>query len=219
MRVLPHLQDSGAFFVAVLEKKRQLPFEKNDVKDLLKKPKEEPKLDENGKPIEEKSAPWGPQRKRRRLHGYKEDPYIFIQDADPDWDEIKQFYNLDESLNKRCLLTRCASDKKKNIYYCSDPIRDLVLLNEDSIKIINTGVKTFVRCENRHTTHPFRLAQEGLQTSNAFMGNNRRIQIEKEDFILLLNCTDPTKPPSTNELSEATQQRCKELGGYGIMGF
>jgi len=101
---------------------------------------------------------------------------------------------------------------KKNIYYCSEPIRDLVLNNEHNIKIINTGVKTFVRCENRHTVHPFRLAQEGLQTSNAFMGANRRIQVEREDLVMMLNCTDPTQPPSTHELRKETQERCKELG-------
>jgi len=119
---------------------------------------------------------------------------------------------LDEALNQRCLLTRCITDKKKNIYYCSEPIRDLVLNNEHNIKIINTGVKTFVRCENRHTVHPFRLAQEGLQTSNAFMGANRRIQVEREDLVMMLNCTDPTQPPSTHELRKETQERCKELG-------
>lgn len=208
---MPHLQDSGAFFVAVLQKKSQLPFEKNDVKDLLEKPKIEVKLDENGKPIEEKAVPWGPQRKRRRLHGYKEDPYVFFEENDTDWEEIKNFYGLDETLNKRCLLTRCITEKKKNVYYCSDLIRDLVLLNETNIKIINTGVKAFVRCENRHTNHPFRLAQEGLQTTNAFVGASRRIQVEKEDLILQLNCTDPTKPPSTHDLKETTQERCKEL--------
>ncbi|KAH8380926.1 tRNA (cytosine(34)-C(5))-methyltransferase [Drosophila serrata] len=221
IRVLPHLQDSGGFFVAVLEKRRQLAFEKNDVKELVAQTQKaneadttakEPQLDEEGKPIEEKSVPWGPQRKRRRLHGYKEDPYVFFGENDADYLAIKEFYQLDGSLNQRCLLTRCLTDKKKNIYYCSDVIRDLVLNNEHNIKIINTGVKTFVRCENRHTVHPYRLAQEGLQTSNAFMGANRRIEVERDDLVLLLNCTDPTKPPSTHELKQETQQRCKELG-------
>ncbi|XP_030568821.1 tRNA (cytosine(34)-C(5))-methyltransferase [Drosophila novamexicana] len=218
MRVLPHLQDSGGFFVAVIEKRRPLNFEKNDLQDLLLQqqaetaPQPETQLDEAGKPVEEKSTPWGPQRKRRRLHGYKEDPYVFFGEQDADYESIQQFYQLDESLNKRCLLTRCQTERKKNIYYCSEPIRDLVVNNEKNIKIINTGVKTFVRCENRHTAHPYRLAQEGLQTSNAFIGNSRRIQVERDDLVLLLNCTDPTKPPSTLELKPETQQRCKELG-------
>ncbi|KAH8396475.1 hypothetical protein KR222_011157, partial [Zaprionus bogoriensis] len=216
MRVLPHLQDSGGFFVAVIEKRRPLAFEKNDLQDLLPKPETaKPESSEQAEqPEEDKSsaAPWGPQRKRRRLHGYKEDPYVFFGEQDADYDAISEFYQLDATLNKRCLLTRCQTERKKNIYYCSDPIRDLVLHNEHHIKIINTGVKTFVRCENRHTAHPYRLAQEGLQTSNAFIGDKRRIQVQRADLVLLLNCTDPTKPPSTHDLQPETQQRCKELG-------
>ncbi|XP_068154387.1 tRNA (cytosine(34)-C(5))-methyltransferase [Drosophila tropicalis] len=222
LRVLPHLQDTGGFFVAIIEKRRQLSFEKNDLQTLLEQTSkvedttatagtESQKEGETGEDSA-KSVPWGPQRKRRRLHGYKEDPYVFFGQNDADYDNIKEFYQLDEALEKTCLLTRCLTEKKKNIYYCSEPIRDLVVNNEHNIKIINTGVKTFVRCENRHTVHPYRLAQEGLQTSNAFMGQTRRIEVEREDLVLLLNCTDPTKPPSTLELKPATQQRCKELG-------
>lgn len=211
MRILPHLQETGAFFVAVLEKKKKLPFEKNDT-EALEKPKEQEKSNDATSIDEAKTVPWGPQRKKRRLHGYKEDPYVFFKDDENVWDEIKKFYELDDSFDRRCLLTRCNNEKKKNIYYCSDPIRDLVLLNEDSVKIINTGVKTFVRCENRYSSNSYRLAQEGLQTSNAFIGESRRIEVSKEDFILLLQCTDPTKPPSTNDLCEETQKRAKELG-------
>uniref|UniRef100_A0A1A9WT17 tRNA (cytosine(34)-C(5))-methyltransferase n=1 Tax=Glossina brevipalpis TaxID=37001 RepID=A0A1A9WT17_9MUSC len=213
IRILPHFQDTGGFFVAVLCKKRQFPHEINDSKSLLSKKTEVEvvKTPENIQGGEEKSIPWGPQRKRRRLHGYKEDPYVFFEENDHDWKEMQEFFDLDSSLNYRCLLTRCVTEKKKNVYYCSELIRDLVLLNEDSIKIINTGVKAFARCENRHTDHPFRLAQEGLQTTNAFMGPKRRVEIDKDDLILLLKCTDPTKPPSTTLLKESTQERCKEL--------
>ncbi|XP_037885919.1 tRNA (cytosine(34)-C(5))-methyltransferase isoform X2 [Glossina fuscipes] len=214
IRILPHFQDTGGFFVAVLCKKRQFPFEINDVKHLFPKKAEvevAPKSSENIQIDEGKLIPWGPQRKRRRLHGYKEDPYVFFEENDHDWKEMREFFDLDCSLNYRCLLTRCVTEKKKNVYYCSELIRDLVLLNEDSIKIINTGVKAFARCENRHTDYPFRLAQEGLQTTNAFMGPKRRVEINKDDLILLLKCTDPTKPPSTTLLQESTQERCQQL--------
>jgi len=149
--------------------------------------------------------------RKKKHHGFKEDPYIFLDICDPDWKEIKEFFELDSSFNGNCLLTRCQSKKKRNIYFCSEAIRDLVLLNEEKIKIINTGVKAFVRCENRLSNHPFRLAQEGLLTTNAFMGDNRRIEIGKDDFILLLNCIDPTKPPCINTLAESIQSRWKEL--------
>lgn len=105
---------------------------------------------------EQSSAPWGPQRKRRRLHGYKEDPYVFFTENEEIWDHIKSFYDLSDEFDPLCLLTRSYGGRKKNIYFCSKPVRDLLLCNENSIKIINTGVKTFVRCDNRNMKCAFR---------------------------------------------------------------
>ena len=34
--------------------------------------------------------------------------------------------------------------------------------NDDRLKIINTGVKAFTKCENKGATCDFRLAQEGM---------------------------------------------------------
>lgn len=102
------------------------------------------------------SAPWGPQRKKGRLQGYKEDPYVFFKEDEEVWRTIKSFYNLSDNFNPLCLLTRSVSDKKKNIYFCSEAVRDLLQLNEESIKIINTGVKTFVRCDNRNMKCSYR---------------------------------------------------------------
>lgn len=210
LRVLPHLQDTGAFFVAVIQKVKQLPWEKNDVVPEIKNQSENNTDDKQI--IEEKSVPWGPQRKKRRLHGFKEDPYVFFNDNDEDvWNDIKTYYNLNENFKPKSLLTRCLNDRKKNVYFCSNEIKDLVINNENDVKIINTGVKMFVRCDNKNMKCAFRLAQEGLQTSNPFIGVQRRLQLEREDLIKLLHCTDPTKPPSITEMSENTQNNVKDL--------
>lgn len=214
LRILPHLQDSGAFFVAALFKKRNLPWEKEAT--LLPKPVEKP-LDEtaeNKTDVSEKSAPWGPQRKKRRLHGFKEDPFVFFKPEDNDvWESIRTFYEIDEKFNPENLLTRSYGGKKKNIYFCSEQIRELVIKNEHAIKIINTGVKVFARCDNKNMKCAFRLAQEGLPTTNDFIGEGRRIHLEKNDLIVLLQSTNPTKPPAHNELSEATQARIENVTG------
>lgn len=201
MRVLPHLQDTGAFFVAAIKKNSTLPWEKNAIVNIPK----------DTKVSEEKSIPWGPQRKRQRRQGYKEDPYVFFNGDEDVWESIKTFYDLDKSFSAKCLLTRCLVGKKKNIYFCSEAIKDLVQCNEEYVKIINTGVKTFVRCDNKHMKCAFRLAQEGLQSSNAFIGEVRRIDVRKDDLVKLLQCKDPTKPPPLTDLSEPTQERVKNL--------
>jgi tRNA (cytosine34-C5)-methyltransferase len=53
--------------------------------------------------------------------------------------------------------TRCPDPaKRNNLYFSSLLVRDIIETNEDKVKIINTGVKAFSRCENRGSTCAFR---------------------------------------------------------------
>lgn len=151
---MPHLQNTGGFFVAAIQKKSYLPWEKG-----AKNPGEQIVSGESPENGDKSSSNGQPQSKKRRVqgfHGYKEDPYIFLTADDMAWSQLKNFYKLSDKFNPLCLLTRSTSEKKKNIYFCSEQIRDLLLCNESQVKIINTGVKTFVRCDNRNMDCPFR---------------------------------------------------------------
>lgn len=105
MRILPHHQDTGGFFVAILEKKKCLPWESeactlsqnvqniadNEIKDELSLEEEaarDAKLLENKKrPLQEEIKS---QKKRRRIVGYREDPFVFFKDESEDaWQSIK----------------------------------------------------------------------------------------------------------------------------------
>ncbi len=48
------------------------------------------------------------------------------------------------------------------------------------------------------------------------IGQCRRFNITKEDLIILLNNTDPTKPPPLPTLSVDTQEYVKELGMFDV---
>lgn len=196
IRILPHQQDTGGFFVAVLEKTASLPWEKEDA---------EPQLEQ---PQEVKSAP--PQ-KRRRMGGYREDPFVFFGNDEDVFPSIKSYYDLKDDFDPKCLLTRCHVGKKKNIYLVSPVVKDVVQRNERNIKIINTGVKTFVRCDNKNMTCPFRLSQEGLLSIAQYIGPKRRIEILKDDLILVLQCDNPSNPPDIKLFSEHTQNLVKDL--------
>lgn len=174
------MQNTGGFFVAAIIKKSLLPWEKipkpipiqviveetplakETVPENPSRPQQNLEetssetVSENASKQQQNSAPSEPQRKRRRLHGYKEDPYVFFTKNEEIWEQIKSFYDLSNEFNPLCLLTRSFVGKKKNIYFCSPAVRDLLLCNESSIKIINTGVKTFVRCDNRNMKCAFR---------------------------------------------------------------
>lgn len=108
MRILPHHQDTGGFFVAVLEKLKPLPWENtactlsqntqnlndNDSKNELSVEKEAVRdaesLTEGKRTLAEEKKSCGPQRKRRRIVGYREDPFVFFKNETEDvWQSIK----------------------------------------------------------------------------------------------------------------------------------
>lgn len=127
-------------------------------------------------------------------------------------DIFRKFYDVSDELDPRCLLVRCIGRKKKNIYYTSPEIRNVVLSNEDQIKLINTGVKTFVRCDNKNMNCPFRLAQEGIQSIIKYIGDSRKIRISKDDLIMLLQNNSPHTPPEIVKLNPETQERLQNFG-------
>ncbi|XP_043267526.1 tRNA (cytosine(34)-C(5))-methyltransferase [Venturia canescens] len=231
LRILPHHQDTGGFFVAVLEKLKTLPWENDttstsrsdeqinndDKEEVLSLEDETVKVeneraDNKKRGPEEVKSPWGPQRKRKRVVGYREDPFVFFKDETEDvWSSIKEFYHISDELDPRCLLVRCHEGKKKNIYFTSPVIRDIVLSNEDRVKMINTGVKTFVRCDNKNMKCAFRLAQEGMKSIFSYIGENRKVPINKDDLIMLLQNDNPHTPPEIEKLSKSTQERLKDF--------
>lgn len=124
----------------------------------------------------------------------------------------RKFYGISDDLDPRCLLVRCHEGKKKNIYFTSPAIRDIVLSNEDNVKMINTGVKTFVRCDNKNMKCAFRLAQEGMRSIFSYVSDTRKVEVCKEDLIMLLQNDDPHTPPEIEKMSKETQTRLSDFG-------
>ncbi|XP_052869160.1 tRNA (cytosine(34)-C(5))-methyltransferase [Anopheles cruzii] len=204
LRILPHHQNTGGFFIALLEKKKPLPWETTVAADSGE-------CEATATPKSEgQSAPPAP-KKARFMRGFKEDPFVFFEQNDEVFASINRFYELDKDFDPRNFLTRCRVGKKKNIYFCSGTVRDVVERNEKRVKFINLGVKTFVRCDNRNMQCEFRLASEGLANVNGFIGPQRRVTVEPDDLIKLLSCTDPTRPPEISSLAEKTQQNLKDF--------
>ncbi|KAH1015496.1 tRNA (cytosine(34)-C(5))-methyltransferase [Dendroctonus ponderosae] len=206
IRILPHQQNTGAFFVAVLRKVG--PFttkEKRNETDNVgpEKPSSKGDFDER--------LPQN-QRKRRRKDVYREDPYVFFKEGEEVWSDIKSFYDISEKFDEQCLLTRCHEGKKKNIYLTSAGIRDLVITNQSTIKFINTGVKAFVRCDNKNMKCAFRVANDGLESIYPYIGNCRKVSIPIDDLITLLTNNTPQNSPAIASLSENVQQQVKDLG-------
>lgn len=80
IRILPHHQDTGGFFVTVMEKIKPLPWETT-----LKR--NEIEIDESVNVV--KNTEHKRKEKKRRFQGYKEDPFVFLTDDDPVWPAIR----------------------------------------------------------------------------------------------------------------------------------
>lgn len=213
IRVLPHHQNTGAFFVSVLIKTKLMPWEKEvNEKALATNARKVASQSADGSVAVSANVEEENPRKKKKIHyGYREDPFVFFTPDEPVYDLLKSFYELRDDFHLDCLLTRCATGKKKNIYFCSPEVRAVLRNNEHNIKLINSGVKTFSRCDNRNMDCSFRLANEGLNNIDHFIGDKRRIHVTKEDLITMLNNLNPLEQPPVSNLSEATQKQHLEV--------
>jgi tRNA (cytosine34-C5)-methyltransferase len=86
MRILPHHQDTGGFFVAVLCKIKPLPWQAKSLPTFSNTVNAEEILPLEKKPIHILGKPAFIRKKRS---GFKEDPFVFLDHADPMIQQIK----------------------------------------------------------------------------------------------------------------------------------
>ncbi|XP_018015306.1 RNA cytosine-C(5)-methyltransferase NSUN2 [Hyalella azteca] len=75
LRLLPHQQDTGGFFVAVLQKNAPLPGERQDSAEALAP--------------QQLSQRVKPQSRKRRRDGYREEPYFYMSDSIAQWEAAR----------------------------------------------------------------------------------------------------------------------------------
>uniref|UniRef100_A0A452I731 tRNA (cytosine(34)-C(5))-methyltransferase n=1 Tax=Gopherus agassizii TaxID=38772 RepID=A0A452I731_9SAUR len=226
IRILPHHQNTGGFFVAVLIKKSPMPWNKPAAEDgsveIIKEPPDAE--DEDTKETQhllnaesEQSKKDGvcgpPPCKKMKLFGFKEDPFVFLSEDDPLFPPIEKFYALDPSFPKMNLLTRTQEGKKRQLYMVSKELRNVLLNNSERMKVINTGIKVWSRnSDGEQFGCAFRLAQEGIYTLYPFI-NARIINVCIEDVKVLLT----QENPFLSKFSSETHKRVKDLAMGSIV--
>uniref|UniRef100_A0A8C1YK47 tRNA (cytosine(34)-C(5))-methyltransferase n=1 Tax=Cyprinus carpio TaxID=7962 RepID=A0A8C1YK47_CYPCA len=212
MRILPHHQNTGGFFVAVLVKKAPMPWNRRYPKVL-------------GNPdlfssvavlhIDMKcsvcSSP--PPPKKMKLFGFKEDPFVFLTEDDPIFPPVQAFYDLSPDFPKLNVLTRTREGKKRNLYMVSKELRNVLLNNSERMKVINTGVKIWSRnTDGEQFGCAFRLAQEGVYTLCPYI-RARILNISVEDVKVLLT----QENPFLSKLGDDAHNQAKKLGMGSIV--
>jgi multisite-specific tRNA:(cytosine-C5)-methyltransferase len=170
IRVYPHLQNTGGFFITV--------FEKVDPESNGKRQAEEAEEDASKKQktsTSEEIKPH-PQRKEKLPRDANEEPFIFL---DPNHEQLSKcwpFYDFSEEFPRESTLVRNATGEPiRTIYYVSPILRQILSIEEQKLKIIHAGTKLFVSQRNDTGNCPWRVQNETLHTIRPFLGQKRQL--------------------------------------------
>ncbi|CAH6719036.1 multisite-specific tRNA:(cytosine-C(5))-methyltransferase [[Candida] jaroonii] len=172
IRVYPHLQNTGGFFITVFEKvdpeagsKRQIEETEDD---SSKKPKIETTQAQTTEHVKMK--------KEKLPRDAKEEPFIFLN---PDNEELVKcfpFYGFSEDFPKECTLVRNATGEPvRTIYYVSPIVKKVLTTPEQKLKLIHGGIKLFVSQRNDTGECPWRVQNESLHTIKHFLSDKRKL--------------------------------------------
>ncbi|KAF9436806.1 hypothetical protein BGZ76_002948 [Entomortierella beljakovae] len=224
IRIYPHLQDTGGFFVAVF--KKTAPYvvpnpgraaaaestsenkEQNAEEGTTTTTGDKHKLTEEVEP-EPVKKPRMTRAERFGAPGPKEEPFLFLDANNSDVKKFSEFYGIDEDFPKDQFLVRSEGEKNKTIYFVSDAVKSIIL-SEDihRLKVVNTGVRTFLRQDsNSPADCTFRIHSEGIAMMRQFVSNARVMAVQLSEVITLLQ----SPYPKITEFSEAVQERLTAL--------
>ncbi|KAH3669049.1 hypothetical protein OGAPHI_001645 [Ogataea philodendri] len=195
MRVYPHDQNTGGFFITVLEKVDPDEELREDEEPASKKMKLETKT-ENAE-----SAVLAPVKKERLPRDANEEPFVFLPPDNEELQKCWDFYQVKESFSKDTMLVRNATGEAlRTIYYVAPVVKKIIETNERKLKLIYAGVKMFIsqRAEYSQQACPWRVQYESVPILKEHLGPNRTFQINLDLLKILLS--EPF--PNVNKLRE-----------------
>ncbi|PIK33663.1 putative tRNA (cytosine(34)-C(5))-methyltransferase [Apostichopus japonicus] len=243
VRIVPHDQNSGGFFVAVLEKVKRLPNEKEPI---VKTVTEIQRTEDNTVSADstEVTVKDTDVIENAATSSVDEDiaDTISTEDAvtsvtptddastegisEPPQKKVKT-EKVTLILSKKTplitlmvmgavagdkMLTRSFGGKKRNLYYTNKRVKQIILTNQQKLKVINSGIKTLCRSDAEGVDCSFRLSQEGIISIFPFM-SDRKVLVEQSDVIKLMS----TECPFDYTFSEKMQTQLKTFGQGSIV--
>lgn len=164
MRVLPHDQNTGGFFVAVLQKVKDINNDENKIK-------KERILTNKGKTNQNDS--------------YHELDETFKK-------ELFSFFGMKENLLTNRFYSKAETIEKekqpKKIYYCAKSVSEIIESNQEDKKwkVLTMGIRLFEFTRGEYDC-PYRITQEGLDVLVDQISKDRIIEIEKKEFLQLID--------------------------------
>lgn len=203
MRVYPHQQNTGGFFIAMLEKLETVP--ENDIEqDFAQQPINEPKKKKETLPLDA-----------------NDEPFRFVSPEHHALKKCWEFYGIDEKFdNSTCMIRSLTPDHVKVIFSTDQNIKKIIEFNEDKLKLIYTGVKFLVH-QRDDIDCPWRIHSECLPTLKHHINSDRIITGNSDLLKLLLQEPFPTLSfIRSKNVDNEFVDRCEKLSsGCGFISI
>jgi len=135
------------------------------------------------------------------------------------WAQITDFFGFNPvpEASYRNFMSRTKEHNTRNLYFTNSLVRDLVTRNQDRMKIINTGVRAFVRAENKGATCMYRVSQEGVGVVRALIPHTRVLPVQRADLVTILNDNDNQTPPELERMSLLCRDGAKQMASGSVV--
>ncbi|KAL6945422.1 tRNA (cytosine-5-)-methyltransferase ncl1 [Hanseniaspora vineae] len=160
VRVYQHMQNTGGFFITLIEK-----YNPQETETAEEKEAEEEKLPRDA----------------------NEEPFNFINPNHPELTKCWKFYGIDDKFDKRnCLVRNATGEPSRTIYTVSSDLRNIIENNTDRLKLIYSGIKLFV-AQRSDIECNWRIQSESLPIVRNHIANNNRIfEVTNPEFLKTL---------------------------------
>ncbi|CAP93946.1 Pc16g12760 [Penicillium rubens Wisconsin 54-1255] len=196
MRVYPHQQDTGGFFITVLEKTSEIKA-KPESSNVIPKASvaalaaelDSKKNETDGKPLEKLDTPApsaATAQPFKKKGPRQEEPFKYLDPNHEELVSIYEFYKLSERFPRDRFMVRNAEGlPTRTVYYTSALGRDILTCNEgQGMKFVHCGVKMFVKQDaQRENVCRWRVQTDGLKIVEPWLGPERSVVLTKRETL------------------------------------
>jgi len=227
-RLLPHHNDCGGFFVALLKKVRELPWENCENSSEMEHPeflsarlkrKYRGTTDSHNKAKKSKQPHHKLSNRNKPVKNMwlRRSFFNYLDESDELRDDLA-FYAFPDYLQNRSLYYASTSGKDTKVYLTNQLVKDVVvnnLLEENSpVNLFHAGCKIFER--NRKAHNSVQLAIKRENRLMPLIGDKRTVEVCPEDVRKLLHLAEDNQVSlDIEELSQPTVDRLKEISAVG----
>ncbi|CAE6449031.1 unnamed protein product [Rhizoctonia solani] len=212
LRIYPHLQNTGAFFVAVLHRKlkpegQSAPAPKRSVDAIIesateaessnKKQKTSDTVEEGAQAPVQVDEDEPPEKEGKGSH-FKELPYVFLPEDSKHLEQAIDDLKIRPSFPTTNLFVRNPDGEAlRQIYLCNDAVRQVLVHNDFArLRLINAGVRIFSRQESGvkaelHGRNRFRFLTEGIPSVLPHVEESRIILADLETLRVFMRLYYP----------------------------